>query len=71
MGEGTVRESGMDVDARLCLPWRTSKDLLASPGNSAQYSVISKTGKEFEKEPIRVSASPSHSAGHLKLSPQW
>ena len=70
MGEGTVRESGMDVDTRLCLTWRTSKDLLASSGNSAQHSVISKTGKEFEKEPMCVSASPSHSAGHLKLSPQ-
>ena len=40
MGEGVVRESGMDVDTRLCLTWRTSKGLLGSPGNSAQYSVI-------------------------------
>ncbi|CAM9221403.1 unnamed protein product [Rangifer tarandus platyrhynchus] len=39
-GGGTVRESGVDVDTRLCLTWRTSKDLLASSGNSAQYSVI-------------------------------
>ena len=36
MGEGTVGESGMDVDARLCFTWRTSKDLLGSPGKSAQ-----------------------------------
>ena len=40
MGEGTVRESRMDMDTRLCLTWRTSKDLLSSTGNSAQYSVI-------------------------------
>ena len=39
-GEGTVRESGMDMDTLLCLTWRTSKDLLDSTGNSAQYSVI-------------------------------
>ena len=40
MGEGTVRESGMDMDTLLYLTWRTSKDLLDSTGNSAQYSVI-------------------------------
>ena len=30
----------MDVDTLLDLTWRTSKDLLGSPGKSAQYSVI-------------------------------
>ena len=40
MGEGIVRESGMDVDTLLCLTRRTSKDLLDSAGNSAQSSVI-------------------------------
>ena len=40
MGEGTVRESGMDMDTRLDLTWRTSKDLLSSTGKSAQCSVI-------------------------------
>jgi len=40
MGEGTVRESGMDMDTLLYFTWRTSKDLLDSTGNSAQYSVI-------------------------------
>ena len=30
----------MDMDTLLCLTWRTSKDLLTSTGNSAQYSVI-------------------------------
>ena len=40
MGEGIVRESGMDMDTLLYLIWRTNKDLLSSTGNSAQYSVI-------------------------------
>ena len=40
MGEGIVRELGMDMDSLLCLTWRTSKDLLDSTGNSAQYSGI-------------------------------
>ena len=50
MGEGTVRESGMDVDTRLCLTWRTSKDLLASPGKSAQCHVAAWMGGEFGGE---------------------
>ena len=40
MGEGTVRESGMDMDTLLDLTWRTNKALLDSTGNLAQYSVI-------------------------------
>ena len=40
MGEGIVRESGMDMDTLLYFTWRTSKDLLDSTGDSAQYSVI-------------------------------
>ena len=40
MGEGIGRESGMDMDTLLYLTWRTSKDLLNSTENSAQYSVI-------------------------------
>ena len=40
MGEEIVREFGMDMDTLLYLTWRTSKDLLSSTGNSAQYSVI-------------------------------
>ena len=35
MGEGIVRESGMDMDTLLDFMWRTSKDLLDSTGNSA------------------------------------
>ena len=40
MGEGIVREPGMDMGTLLDLTWRTSKDLLDSTGDSAQYSVI-------------------------------
>ena len=40
MGEGTVRKFGMHMDTRLFLTWRTSKELLSSTGNSAQYFVI-------------------------------
>ena len=40
MEERIVRESEMDMDTLLCLTWRTSKDLLDSTGNSAQFSVI-------------------------------
>ena len=40
MGEGIVRESGMDMDTLLYLIWRTNKDLLCSTGDSPQNSVI-------------------------------
>ena len=40
MGEGIVREFGMDMDTLLDLTRRTRKDLLSSTGNSAQSSVI-------------------------------
>ena len=35
-----VKGFGMDTGTLLYLTWRTSKDLLSSPGNSAQCSVI-------------------------------
>ena len=37
---GWVHFLGRFMDTLLYLPWRTSKDLLSSTGNSAQYSVI-------------------------------
>ena len=40
MGEGTVRECGMDKDTLLYLTRRTNQDLLSSTGTSAQYSVM-------------------------------
>ena len=36
------------MDTPLYLTWRTSKDLLPSAGNSAQYSVITLWGKDGE-----------------------
>ena len=54
MGGGTVRESGMDMDTRLCLTWRTSKDLLASTGNSAQCHMAAWMGGEFGGERIHM-----------------
>ena len=54
MGEGIVRESGMDMDTLLYLTWRTNKDLLDSTGNSAQYSGMTYMGRESKKEWIYV-----------------
>ena len=44
MGEGIVRESGMDMDTLLYLTRRTNKDLLSSTGNSAQSHVAAWMG---------------------------
>jgi len=44
MGEGVVRESGMDMDTLLYLKWITSKDLLFSTGASAQCYVAAWMG---------------------------
>ena len=38
-GEGIVREFGIDMYTLLYLKWITSKDILYSTGNSAQYYV--------------------------------
>ena len=53
-GEGIVRESGMDVDTRLCLTWGTSKDLLHSTGKSAQCLKADWIGGEFGGQGIHV-----------------
>ena len=37
----------MDMDTRLYLPWRTSKDLRSITGNSAQRHVAAWMGGEF------------------------
>ena len=47
MGEGIVREFGMDLDTLLDLTWRTSKDLLSSTGDSAQCHVSAWMRGEF------------------------
>ena len=38
-GEGIIREFGMDMNTLLHLEWIINKDLLYSPGNSAQCYV--------------------------------
>ena len=68
MGEGTVRESGMDMDAQLCLMWRTSKDPLSSTGNCARCHVAAGMGGEFGGEWMHVCVWLSPFADHLKLS---
>ena len=60
MGEGIVRESGMDMDTLLYLTWRTNKDLLDSTGNSAQYSGMTYMGRESKKEWICVCVYLNH-----------
>ena len=44
MGEGIVRELGIDMCAALYLTWITNKDLLQSTGNSAQCYVAAWKG---------------------------
>ena len=39
MGEGIIREFGMDMYALLYLKWITNKDILYSTGSSAQCYV--------------------------------
>ena len=45
-----VREFGTDMYTLLYLKWITNKDLLYSPGNSAQCYVAAWTGEEFGGE---------------------
>ena len=54
MGEGIVRESGMDMDTLLYFTCRTNKDLLDSTGNSAPCHVAAWMGGEFGGEWIHV-----------------
>ena len=68
VGEGIVRESGMDMDTLLYLTWRTTKLLLDSTGNSAQCHVAAWLGGEFGGEGIHVYVWLSLFADHLKLS---
>ena len=50
MGEGIVRESGMDMYTPLYLKWITNKDLLCSTWNSAQCYAAAWMGPEFGGE---------------------
>ena len=60
MGEGIVREFGVDRYTLLYLKWITNKDLLCSTGNSAQGYVAAWMGGGFEGERIHV---------YIQLSP--
>ena len=68
MGEGAVREPGVDMDTLLDLTWRASKDLLSSTGDSAQCHVAAWMGGEFGGEGIHVYVWLSSFAVHLRLS---
>ena len=68
MGEGIVREFGMDMDTLLYLTWRTNKDLLDSTGNSAQCHVAAWMRGGFGGEWIYVHVWLSASGVRLKLS---
>ena len=71
MGEGIVREFGMDTYTLLYLKWITNKDLLYSTENSAQRYMAAWTGGEFGGEWIHVHVWLSPFAVHLKLSQHW
>ena len=60
IGEGIVRELGMDIDTLLYLKWITNKDLMYSTWNSAQCHVAAWVGGEFGGEWTHV---------HVWLSP--
>ena len=53
---------------RLCLKQISNKDLLYSSGSSAQDSVITYMGKEFEKEEIYIYVELNHFPVRLKLT---
>ena len=54
LGEGIVRESGMDMYTLLYIKWITNKDLLYSRWNSAQCYVAAWMGGELRREWIHV-----------------
>ena len=65
--EGIDGEFGMDVDTPIHLKWLT-KNLLYSPGSSAQCYVAAWMGGKFGGEWKQVSVRPSHSAVYPTLS---
>ena len=66
IGEGIVREFGMDRYTLLYLKWITNKDLLYSTGNSAQCYVAVWMGEDFGGEWIYIYEQLSLFAVHLK-----
>ena len=67
MGDGIVREFGMDMDTLLYLTGRSNRDLLDSTGNSAQCHVAAWMGGEFGGAWICVYVWLSSFTVHLKL----
>ena len=59
MGEGIVREFGMDTYTWLYLKWITSKDLLSSTENTVQCYVAVWVGGEPGGERTRVCVAES------------
>ena len=59
LGEGRVREFGMDMYTVLYLKWITDKDLLYSTGNSAQCYVAAWVGGELGREWIHAGVAES------------
>ena len=68
VGEGIVREFGMDVYTLLYLKWITNKDRLYSTGNSADCYMAAWMGREFGEEWIHIYVQLSPFAVHLRLS---
>ena len=68
MGEGIVREFGMDMYTLLYLKRISNKGLLRSTGNSARCYVTAWMGGEFGGEWVHVYVWLSPFAVHLKLS---
>ena len=54
MGEGIVKEFGMDMYTLLYLKWIINKGLLCSTGNSAQCYVAAWIGEEFGRMDICI-----------------
>ena len=67
MGEGIVREFGMDRYTLLYLKWISNKNLLYSTVNSARCYVAAWMGGGFDGERIHIYVWLSLFAVHLKL----
>ena len=68
MGEGIIRELGMDMYTLLCLKWVSKKGPVYSTWNSAQCYVAAWMEGEFGGKWIQVYVWLSPSAVHLILS---
>ena len=53
-GKGRTRSLGLAYGTLLCMEWMSKGTCYLAPEHSTQYSVITYTGKESEKEWISV-----------------